>query len=258
MTLDQVGGERRPAPAGGAVISVVTVTYNDVESLRRTLDSVVAQRWAGIEQIVVDGGSTDGTAALLAKRDREIAAWRSEPDKGIYDAMNKGLSLASGEYVLFLNSGDTLRGRVLFDGQDWTRLLPVVAVSFWGRPRFLKLRDLRLGMPYCHQGIIFRNSGLVAFDTSYRIAADYEFLLANLAQAGLQPPPREPAGWVVFDASGISSTQVLRRDVEAAAIVRRRYGSLRWALFWARQAPKLAMRWLLARWRGPATGAASA
>jgi glycosyltransferase involved in cell wall biosynthesis len=239
------------------VVSVITVTYNAIAPLRRTLDSICSQRWDGIEHIVVDGGSSDGTLELLTQRSRDIALWRSEPDRGIYDAMNKGLALADGEFVLFLNSGDTLEGRVLVPGLDCGRLLPVLAVDFWGRPRFLKLRDLRLGMPYCHQGIFFRNRGLVAFDTQLRIAADYEFLLANLDQAGLKPPPSQPSGWVVFDTSGVSSTQVVKRDIEAGGIVRRRYGNLRWACFWARQAPKLGVRWLVARLKSPAAGAAA-
>jgi glycosyltransferase involved in cell wall biosynthesis len=226
---------------------VVTVNYNAVDALRRTLDSVLAQRWDAIEQIVVDGGSNDGTPELLAARNSEIARWRSGADRGIYDAMNMGLALAAGEYVLFLNSGDVLEGRVLFPGQDMQRLLPVRALDFWGRPRFLELRDIRLGMPYCHQGILFRNRGLVPFDTGLQIAADYEFLLANLPLAGLRPPQEGGDGCVVFDTSGVSSTQVLARDVEAAGIVRRRFGLFHWLRFWARQGPKLAVRWLAAR-----------
>jgi glycosyltransferase involved in cell wall biosynthesis len=233
------------------LVSVVTVAYNALEPLRRTLDSVRAQRWDAIEQIVMDGGSADGTVELLLARDREIALWRSERDRGIYDAMNKGLAQAIGEYVLFLNSGDVLQGKVLFPGRDFGRLLPVQALDFWGRPRMLRLRDIRLGMPYCHQGILFRNSGLVPFDTSYAIAADYEFLLANLSRAGLGPPQPEGSACVVFDTSGVSNRRVLQRDLEAARIIRRRYGRYRWMKFRTVQGTKLLVRWLVARLGGP-------
>lgn len=251
------GGVRLRAPGASAsaprpLVSVVTVAYNALEPLRRTLDSVRAQRWDAIEQIVMDGGSADGTVELLSARDREIAWWRSERDRGIYDAMNKGLARAIGEYVLFLNSGDVLRGKVLFPGQDFGRLLPVQALDFWGRPRMLRLRDIRLGMPYCHQGVLFRNKDLVPFDASFPINADYEFFLANLQQASLRPPGNEVTGCVEYDTTGVSSTRILERDLEAARIIRRRFGRYYWLKFWSRQGAKLAVRWLVARWRGPA------
>lgn len=228
-------------------VSVITVNLNAAQALRRTLDSVVAQGWDGIEHIVIDGGSTDDSEGVLKARDAQLALWRSEKDAGIYDAMNKGLAHARGEFVLFLNSGDVLQGRVLHPGMDPSRLLPVQARNFWGRTRLLRLRDLRLGMPYCHQGILFRNEALVPFDTNLRIAADYEFLLANLSRAGLAPPRLESGGRVLFDTTGVSNTRVRERDAEAAAIVLRRFGRLHWLRFWCRQGPKLVVRLLAGR-----------
>lgn len=228
-------------------VSVVTVTLNAAAALRRTLDSVAAQGWDGIEHIVIDGGSTDGSMDVLKTHASHVALWRSERDAGIYDAMNKGLAHARGEYVLFLNSGDVLQGRVLHPGMDPSRLLAVQARDFWGRPRLLRLRDLRLGMPYCHQGILFRNEGLVPFDTRLRIAADYEFLLANLSRAGLAPPQPGVEGRVLFDTTGVSNTRVRERDVEAARVVLRRFGWWHWLRFWCRQGPRLAVRWLAGR-----------
>ena len=203
-------------------VSIITVNLDRAADLQRTLESVTAQRWDAIEQIVIDGGSSDGSKAVLEKFALRIASWVSEKDGGIYDAMNKGLARASGEHVLFLNSGDVLQGRVLHAGMDASRLLPVQAPTFWGRPRMLKAKDVRLGMPYCHQGILFRNDGLRPFDTSLRIAADYEFLLANLSRAGMGPPAEHHGGCVVFDTSGISNTRVRERDVEASGIILRR------------------------------------
>lgn len=236
-----------PQPA----ISVVTIAYNAVDPLRATLDSVRAQRWDAVEHIVMDGGSTDGTVELLAARGDEIALWRSERDLGIYDAMNKGLAESRGDYVLFLNSGDVLRGRVLYPGMDLGRLLPVRLLDFWGRPRELRIKDLRLGMPYCHQGVLFRNRDLVPYDTGLRLSADYEFLLANLAKAGLGAPSNQGAGFVEFDTTGVSNTCVLERDREASHIILRRFGRYHWLRFWSRQGPKLVMRRLVALWRGP-------
>lgn len=247
----RLGASASPGCAPRPLISVVTIGYNAAGPLRATLDSVRAQRWDAIEHIVIDGGSADGTVDVLSARDNEIALWRSERDLGIYDAMNKGLAESRGDYVLFLNSGDVLRGRVLYPGMDFDRLLPVRALDFWGRPRQLRLRDVRLGMPYCHQGILFRNEALVPFDTSLRISADYEFLLANFARACFGAPGDSAVGYVEFDMTGISNARFLERDVEASRVILRRFGRFHWLRFWVRQGAKLVVRRLVTWRRGP-------
>ena len=88
-------------------ISVVTVCLNAAQALERTLASVEAQDYGGIESIVVDGGSTDGTPQVVAKFGHVVSKYVSEKDRGIYDAMNKGVGMASGDYCIFLNAGDT-------------------------------------------------------------------------------------------------------------------------------------------------------
>lgn len=89
-------------------ISIITINFNNLEGLKRTLESVVTQTWQEFEYIVIDGGSTDGSAAYIESQSDKIDYWVSEPDKGIYNAMNKGIAKATGEYLLFLNSGDHL------------------------------------------------------------------------------------------------------------------------------------------------------
>lgn len=89
-------------------LSIITINYNNLEGLKTTIGSVVNQTWKEFEYIVVDGGSTDGSAAYIQSQSEHIDYWVSEADKGIYSAMNKGVVKASGEYVLFLNSGDHL------------------------------------------------------------------------------------------------------------------------------------------------------
>ena len=88
-------------------ISVITVVYNDVDHIRQTMDSYFSQTWENKEYIVIDGGSTDGTADIVREYGHRITYWVSEPDGGIYDAMNKGIRHASGDWVIVLNSGDT-------------------------------------------------------------------------------------------------------------------------------------------------------
>lgn len=89
-------------------LSVITINYNNAEGLAKTMDSVFRQRFSDFEYIVIDGGSTDGSKDLIVNNQDKIAYWCSEKDSGIYNAMNKGIREASGEYLLFLNSGDFL------------------------------------------------------------------------------------------------------------------------------------------------------
>ncbi len=89
-------------------LSIITINYNNAKGLLRTLTSVLDQTYTDFEYIVIDGGSNDGSKELLEKHSGKISYWVSEPDAGIYNAMNKGILKASGEYILFLNSGDKL------------------------------------------------------------------------------------------------------------------------------------------------------
>lgn len=94
-------------------LSVITINLNNANGLRKTIESVVNQRYTDFEYIIIDGGSTDKSVEVIKEYADNITLWISEPDNGIYNAMNKGLSKANGEYILFLNSGDWLVNNVL-------------------------------------------------------------------------------------------------------------------------------------------------
>lgn len=87
-------------------ISIITVVYNGAKTLEQTIQSVINQTYDNIEYIIIDGGSTDGTLEIIEKYDKHIAKWVSEPDKGLYDAMNKGIRMANGELIGMINSDD--------------------------------------------------------------------------------------------------------------------------------------------------------
>ena len=89
-------------------LSIITINYNNLEGLKRTVESVINQTWQEFEYLVIDGGSTDGSAAYIDSKSEHLNYWVSEPDQGVYYAMNKGIEVATGEYLLFLNSGDVL------------------------------------------------------------------------------------------------------------------------------------------------------
>lgn len=90
-------------------LSIITINYNNAKGLKRTVNSIVNQRNENFEYIIIDGNSTDESVAVINNFNQHITYWSSEPDTGIYNAMNKGLHIAKGEYVLFLNSGDRLK-----------------------------------------------------------------------------------------------------------------------------------------------------
>lgn len=94
------------APVGTPPVSIVTVVYNGAATLERTIQSVLGQDFPGIEYIIVDGGSTDGTLDIIRKYGNRLAYWCSAKDKGIYDAMNKGIALCTGEWVGLINADD--------------------------------------------------------------------------------------------------------------------------------------------------------
>jgi glycosyltransferase involved in cell wall biosynthesis len=89
-------------------LSIITINYNNLKGLKKTVESLVNQTWQDFEYIVIDGGSTDGSKEYIESQSENIDYWVSEPDKGIYNAMNKGIEKALGTYLLFLNSGDVL------------------------------------------------------------------------------------------------------------------------------------------------------
>lgn len=182
-------------------ISVITVTYNARRWLERTLKSVIAQATDAVELLIIDGGSTDGTLELIGKYEDKIDYWISEPDKGLYDAMNKGLRQATGDYVWFINAGDTIAAsttvRLLLD-QLKGKELPDVIYGETGicdesgrsigtrrlkAPEQLNWKSFKWGMLVCHQSFLAKRAGVPLYDLQYKLAADYDWCIRCLKQA---------------------------------------------------------------------------
>lgn len=182
-------------------ISIITVVYNAAALVRRTIDSVVSQDYPHLEYIIVDGASTDGTQEVIALYGEAIAQWVSEPDKGIYDAMNKGLAMARGHYVWFLNAGDTLPNRSTVSEMAATLPANALPSVIYGEtlicdgegraiglrrkkaPDQLTWRSFRQGMVVCHQAILVERTLAERFDLQYRISADFAWVLAALKRS---------------------------------------------------------------------------
>jgi glycosyltransferase involved in cell wall biosynthesis len=178
------------------LLSVITVCFNDRNGLEKTMNSLQFQSNQEFEWIVVDGGSTDGTLDLL--KDPKFSNFKmiSESDRGIYDAMNKGTALASGEYVYYLNAGDTLHEsetlKKLLDTLEGTRpdllygrVLCVGKNEKYIKGREVSLSDFYFGMPICHQVALYNRAAISRnpYETSFRFISDF-ILTRNLFRQG--------------------------------------------------------------------------
>lgn len=200
-------------------LTIITVCRNNLEGLKQTYKSIASQTARkGFEWIVVDGASTDGTPRWLADHSHEIDRYISEPDRGIYHAMNKGVGMASGEYLLFLNSGD-----YLYDSQSIVRALPeldgkdlVYSDCITFNPTtgnyglFLSPERLTatyfIGSTLPHPSTFIHKSLLVdnPYSEKYKIASDYVFFVQSVILKGVSSKKICPA-LSIFVLDGISS-----------------------------------------------------
>ena len=191
------------------LISVVIVVFQDREELKRVLDSVLAHKTSLIEIIVVDGGSTDGTVELLERYDMAVDKWLSERDAGPYDAMNKAVALATGQFIYHINAGDRLLGfpiselqRAYEDGVDMVSFpVSVDGISTF-RPSYGW--QLKYANTLHHQGTFYRRAALSPYDLKYKVFADFD-LNQRLAKQGAKV--RIGQSTVALFASGGLSSQ---------------------------------------------------
>jgi glycosyltransferase involved in cell wall biosynthesis len=181
--------------------SIITVTYNACKVLENTIRSVITQTYPEIEYIIIDGASTDGTLLLLEKYRTHIHTLISEPDGGLYDAMNKGIVRASGDYLCFLNAGDsfhtndTLQQVVQsFTGTDLPDVVYGETALVDAGGHFLRMRRLstpkeltwksfKQGMVVCHQAFFAKRLLAEPYDLQYRFSADFDWCIRVMKKA---------------------------------------------------------------------------
>ena len=178
-------------------ISIITVVYNGHSLIERTIRSVISQTWLNIEYIIIDGGSSDGTLEIAEKYQSKIALIHSGKDDGIYDAMNKGLKDATGDYVLFMNAGDELYdsttiASVFAQGEADVYYGNTAVADEHGKilgdrrlspPAQLSWKSLRYGMCVSHQSFIARRSICEPYDLRYRVGSDIDWVIKVLKRA---------------------------------------------------------------------------
>ena len=184
-------------------ISIITVVYNGYAFLEATLQSIISQTYTHKEYIVIDGGSDDGTLDIIRKYANHINYWVSEPDRGIYDAMNKGMQAATGDYVLFINAGDQLNTHITLSSIFYsvskeadviygeTHLIDKNGKVLGTRstlssrklPKKLKYQDMRYGMAVSHQSFIVKRNMAPLYDATYRCSADIDWVIKALKKS---------------------------------------------------------------------------
>lgn len=179
---------------GRPILSIITVCYQARKELQATMENVLSQTWKAFEYVVIDGASSDGTQKLLEQYEARFSQagipflYSSEPDKGIYDAMNKGTRQARGEWLLFLNAGDLLADpnvlQRIFEKKPEAQILygDTLGIYQGSRKKYpaLPLDHLTYEMAFCHQSAFIRRELLKEhpYNITYRVCADHEFFLS--------------------------------------------------------------------------------
>jgi glycosyltransferase involved in cell wall biosynthesis len=186
------------------LITIITVVFNGVNIIEETIASVINQDYDNLEYIVIDGASEDGTIDIIRKYDDAIDYWVSEQDNGIYDAMNKGIRLASGEWINFINAGDLI---IKIDEESLKEKRSTCTSIYLDEEHGEYKQDplTKLYLTHntpCHQSIFYKSSEIALYDTSYPIIADFE-QMTRICKRALKP--LYCSHKVLFAIAGLSS-----------------------------------------------------
>jgi glycosyltransferase involved in cell wall biosynthesis len=231
---------RNPKPG---LVTIVTVSFNSAKTIEKTIDSIKAQQYPSIEYLVIDGGSTDGTVDILRQRSSDIDIWVSEPDSGISDAFNKGIALASGTFIAFINSDDWIEsGHIAvavarFEATDAEFVYgdlalhsPDGTLAHFFRGDINYNQRISHYMPFLnHPSVVarsraFERAGL--FDPSLRTAMDYDWFLRLHNSGGVGVYDRRLLAHMALGGESDTNFQLNLREVREISI---RHGYPRWS-----------------------------
>ena len=202
-------------------LSIITVNYNDHNGLRKTVLSVLAQTFSDYEYIIIDGGSTDGSVDIIKEYDSRITYWVSEPDKGIYNAMNKAIDIAKGEYCIFMNAGDVFCSSDTLERVfSYSRCEDIICGNTMMGDRHLETPE-EITFSYlfsnaiCHQCAFIKTSLMAKYkyDENYTIVSDRKFFLQALILDNCSYS-RVPVDVVNYDIQGFSSVNPVLSRLE--------------------------------------------
>lgn len=199
-------------------ISIITINFNDCRGLQKTIDSVLGQTFTDYEFIIIDGGSTDGSKELIAEHQTKIDYWISEKDNGVYHAMNKGIRRATGEFIIFMNSGDIFNSSATLNEvmPDLTAQYDIYyGDNFKESPTSKRLKTYPEKLTFSffytgalnHQSTFIRKSLFDAhfyYNENYKIASDWEFFVYVICHQNV-PYKYLKKTIAIYDFTGISS-----------------------------------------------------
>lgn len=205
-------------------ISVVTVCFNAEDCLEDTILSVINQTYQNVEYIIIDGGSTDGTIDIIKKYADSITYWISEPDKGIYDAMNKGIAKATGVYLNFMNAGDTFYNNEVLNKIFTVEVTEdyIAGIALFKNTRktwnpvpmdFTFIDVCKGGSPNHQASFIKKNLLIGGYDTTAKIIADSLLFFDKIVFGNHSYKPLSIIV-CVYDTTGISSQTEMRHEIE--------------------------------------------
>lgn len=207
-------------------LSIITINYNNLEGLKRTVESVVNQTWQEFEYIIIDGGSTDGSKEIIADYQKRITYWVSEKDNGIYHAMNKGINKSTGDFLIFMNSGDVFYNDTIIDvlvselkTTDAIVYGDVVLRNEKKDTERIQKHPEKLNFSYfynqtiCQQACFIKRSlfdTIFYFNENYKITSDWEFLIYAIYIEKVQTRKIDVL-ISIYDTSGISGNPDFRQ-----------------------------------------------
>lgn len=227
-------------------LSVITVTYHAEETVERTLQSVAKQTYPHMEHILVDGNSKDNTVDLIKKYDNDKMIWISEPDQGLYDAMNKAVGLSKGDYLCFLNAGDTFhtsetveKMMQTMEPNDNPDIIYGETAIVDNNGKFLRMRRLKSpqklhyksfkqGMLVCHQAFIVRRKLFEPYSLKYRFSSDFDWAIRMMKQA--KSIHNTHLTLIDYLNEGLTTTNRKKSLKERYAIMVKHYGQVSTAL----------------------------
>lgn len=212
-------------------ISVVTVTYNCESSIQDTIENILEQDYDNLEYIVVDGYSKDNTFAIISKYSNRINKIIHETDNGIFDAMNKAIAVATGDWICFINAGDKFHSKTVLSDlfsvryennigviHGETQLITPHGGEMLKQIPFYKIKSGHRRMGFCHQSVFVRTylAKNTPFDTTFRLCADYNMIM-NLYKSGIK---FHKANIIIsdFDMGGVSTLNEYKTFMEEARI----------------------------------------
>lgn len=224
-------GKKKTSSINHPLISIVTVVFNGEKTLEQTILSVINQTYDNVEYIIIDGNSSDNTLNIIKQYENKIAYWQSEPDKGIYDAMNKGLTYANGDYLLFLGADDLLYNEnvikdifkyftkdcVYYGNAIFTRKYNIYNYRFTKTKLFFR--------NICHQSIFYPKSIFKtnSFNTMFKIYADWDY---NMRSWEIKKFKYLPYIISIFNDLSTSQSRDAVFDEQRVKSIQEKYGKL--------------------------------